>query len=156
MKLYWFNGCFAIFFHRIMFCCFSSVSRKQKGKFERPLAFASRRIWAISCVQQFQSSFTPTSVVHHLPEQTARAVWRPWMTHGGIHSYWLRLSQGFPKLSLAMYPFSIWTDEHVPPKHQRRRDFFQSGTKSGFSRSGPKIFLQGGQKRQNFIFTTRN
>ena len=63
---------------------------------------------------------------------------------------------GVPKLSLAMYPFSIWIDEHVPLNMGAGSFFFQGGTNNGFSRVGPKIFCRGEQKWQNYILTTRN
>jgi len=43
---------------------------------------------------------------------------------------------GVPKLSLAMHPFSISIDEHVPLNMGARRDFFQGGASSGFSKGG--------------------
>jgi len=49
---------------------------------------------------------------------------------------------GLPKLFLAMYPFSISIDEHVPLDMGAGRIFFQGGANSGLSRGGPKIFLQ--------------
>jgi len=44
------------------------------------------------------------------------------------------LSPGVPKLSLAMYPFSISVDEHVPLNMGSGSFFFQTRAKSGFSR----------------------
>ena len=41
------------------------------------------------------------------------------------------------------------------PKHGRQKDFFEGRTNSGFSRGGPKIFLQGGQKWQNYTLETK-
>jgi len=61
---------------------------------------------------------------------------------------------GVPKLSLSMYPFSISIDEHVPLKIGAGRIFFQGGGNSRFSRGKSTIFLQWGQKWQNYIFTT--
>jgi len=50
---------------------------------------------------------------------------------------------GVPKLCLAMYPFSISIDEHVPLNMGTGRTFFQGEANNGFSRVGPKLFLQG-------------
>ena len=63
---------------------------------------------------------------------------------------------GVPKLSLAMYPFSVWIDEHVPLNMGAGSIFFQGGTNKWFSRVGPKIFCTGQQKWQNYILITRN
>ena len=61
-----------------------------------------------------------------------------------------------PKLSLAMYPFSVWIDEHVPLNIGAGSIFFQVGTNNGFSRVGPKTFSRAKQTWQNYILTTRN
>ena len=63
---------------------------------------------------------------------------------------------GVPKLSLAMYPFSIWIDEHVSLNMGAGSIFVQGETDNGFSRVGSKIFCRGEQKWQNYILTTRN
>jgi len=46
---------------------------------------------------------------------------------------------GVPKHSLAVYPFSISIDEHVPLNMGARRNFFQGGASSGFSRGCGKV-----------------
>jgi len=62
---------------------------------------------------------------------------------------------GFPKLSLAMYPFSISIDEHVPLNMSAGRIFPREGPIVDFPVVGQKYFCRGG-KWQNYIFTTRN
>jgi len=65
------------------------------------------------------------------------------------------LKTGVPKLSPSVYPFSISTDEHVPLNMSTRRFFSREGPIVDFPEVG-KIFLQGEQMWQNFIFTSRN
>ena len=45
-----------------------------------------------------------------------------------------------------MYPLSISVDEHVPLNMGAERIFFQRGANSGFTKGGPKMFLQGEPK----------
>jgi len=54
-----------------------------------------------------------------------------------------------------MYPFSIATDERVPLMGAIRI-FFKEGPVVEFPRGMPTMFFQGGQKWQNYIFTTQN
>jgi len=65
--------------------------------------------------------------------------WEPLARFSGIP----QLIAGVPKLSLAVYPVNISTDEHVPLNMGAGRIFLKGGANSGFSRGGPKIFLQG-------------
>jgi len=58
------------------------------------------------------------------------------------HLSYHRGSQTFP----VRVPFQHFVRWACTPKHGRRRDFFQKGANSGFSRGGPKIFLQGRPK----------
>jgi len=53
---------------------------------------------------------------------------------------------------MGMYPFSISIDEHEP-LNMGAGIFFHGGANSGFSKGGPKIFLQGeGQKVAKLYF----
>ena len=56
--------------------------------------------------------------------------------------------QTFP-VRVPLQHFDRWA---CTPKHGRRRDFFQEGANSGFSRGGPKIFLQGRPKVAKWHF----
>jgi len=60
---------------------------------------------------------------------------------------------GVPELSLAMYPFSISIDEHVPLDMSAGRIFSRDGPIVDFPWAIQKYFA-GDQKWQNYIFTT--
>jgi len=63
---------------------------------------------------------------------------------------------GVPKLSLSVYPFSISLDERVPLNMGAGGIFSRKGPIVDFLGVGQKYFCRGGQKWQNYIFTTRN
>ena len=50
---------------------------------------------------------------------------------------------GVPKLSLAMYPFSVWIDEHVPLNMGAGSIFSKEGPISDFPGLGQKYFARG-------------
>jgi len=65
-------------------------------------------------------------------------------------------TSGVPKLSPSVYPFSISTDERVPLNMGAGGIFSRKESIVDFLGVGQKYFYRGGQKWQNYIFTTRN
>jgi len=72
--------------------------------------------------------------------------------NGKVAQIYIR--SGVPKLSPSVYPFSISIDECVPLNMGTRGIFSRKGTIADFLRVGQKYFCRGGQKWQNYVFTT--
>jgi len=74
-----------------------------------------------------------------------------------MHANWKKHNPaarpGVPKLSLAMYPFRISIDLHTPLNMGARRNFFQGGPSSEFSREAKvaKLYFHHSKLRTSWV-----